>query len=150
MNTAATTAATPGATKATPNPTCFTHPVDYSGAGSPKPDAGGQELPRVLLLCLRGIAAFCWAASRRTLERILVAYFQSAVNPTFRSLIANLTAIARGGGATRTCASAAEEIPALNDKEGAVTYRAGSACVNSKKVSWTYMRGGFLRLSIAP
>ncbi|KAF8498500.1 hypothetical protein F5888DRAFT_1633775 [Russula emetica] len=154
MNTAATTTATPGATKAIPNPTYHTdaHPIDLSGAGFSK----GQESSRVLLLCLHGIAAFCWAASRRTLERILLAYLQSAVNLTLRSLIANLTAIVRGGGSgsssssVPTCVSATEveeEARALNDKEGAVTYQAGGACVNSKKVSWTYMRGVSLALS---
>jgi hypothetical protein len=148
MNTAATTTANPGVTKATPNPTCYTHthPIDFSGAGAPK----GQESSHVLLLCLRGIVAFFWAASRRTLERMFFAYLESTVNPTLRSLIANLTNSARGGGGVPTCASAAvaaaEEARALNDKEGAVTYQAGAACVNSKKVSWTYMRGAFSRL----
>lgn len=144
MNTAATTSATPGATKATPNPTCYTqpHPIDRSGAGTPK----GQDSSHVLLLCLRGIIAFFWAASRRTLERILLAYLQSAVSPTVRALIANLTATVRGGDVS-TCASAAEEAGALNDKQGVVTYQAGSACANPKKVSWTYMRGVSLALS---
>jgi hypothetical protein len=147
MNTAAATitTATPGATKATPNPA-------YSGAGSPK----GQESSRVLLLCLRGIAAFCWAASRRTLERMLLAYLQSTVNATLlRSLIANLTAIVRGGGGVPTCTSKAEELEArraLDDKEGAgaVTGGGESACVNSKKVSWTYMRGAALSCLYPP
>jgi len=151
MNTASTTIATPGATKATPNPTYYTHlhPIERSGTGSPK----GQESLRVLLLCLRGIVAFFWAASRRTLERMFLAYLQSTVNPTLRFLFANLTTTARGGGGgvVPTCASAtegaaADEARALNDKEGAVTYQAGGACVNSKKVSWTYMRGAFSRL----
>jgi hypothetical protein len=153
MNTAAAaiTTATPGATKVIPNPIYYTrpHPVDYSGAGSPK----GQESSRALLFCLRGIVAFFWAASRRTLERMLLAYLQStlAVNPTLRSLIANFTATVttRGGDGVPTCASAVEaavEARALDGKEGAVTYQAGGACVNSKKVSWTYMRGAFLRL----
>jgi hypothetical protein len=151
MNTAATTTATPGAIKATLNPTCYTraHSVDLSGAGTGTPK--GQESSHVLLLCLRGIAAFCWAVSRRTLERILLAYLQSAVNPTLRSLIANLIAIARGGGGVPTSASAAEgaaeEARALNDKEVSVIYQAGGACVNSKKVSWNYMRGPFPCLS---
>ena len=149
MNTAAATitTATPGATKGTPNPT-------YSGAGSPK----GQESSRVLLLCLRGIAAFCWAASRRVLERMLLAYLQSTVNPTLlRSLVANLTALVRGAGVVPTCASEVEELEAraLDDKEGAgagaVTGGGESACVNSKKVSWNYMRGAaFPCLSIVP
>ena len=151
MNTAAITTATPGATKATPSPTYYTHPhpIDYSGASSPK----GQESSHVLLLCLRGIVAFFWAASRRTLERMFLAYLQSTVNPTLRSLIAHLTAAAHGaggGGGVPTCASAAAEETAtearvLNDKEGAVTYQAGGACMNSKKVSWTYMRGASSR-----
>jgi len=145
MNTAATTTATPGATKAVPNPTCcaHAHAIDYSGAGSPK----GQDSSRVLLLCLRGIAAFCWAASRRTLERILLAYLQSTVNPALRSLITNFTATVRsgGGGGVPTCAFVAEAAveEARNEPEGAVTYQAGGACMNSKKVSWTYMRGAF-------
>jgi hypothetical protein len=136
MNTVATATVTQGATKAVPNPT-------YSGAGSAK----GQESSRVLLICLRAIAAFCWAASRRTLERMLLAYLQSTVNPTLRSLIAKVTAIARGGGDVPTFATAAEdsEAPDLNDKggAGAVTNQASGASVNSKKVSWTYMRGAF-------
>jgi hypothetical protein len=149
MYTTAIATATPGATKATPNPTYYTHthPIERSGASSPK--GHGQESSHVLLLCLRGIVAFFWAASRRTLERMFLAYLQSTINPTLRFLIANLTAITRrgsGGGGVRTCASAAAEAQALNDKEGAVTYQAGGACVNSKKVSWTYMRGGFSRL----
>ena len=141
MNTAATTTATPGPTKAAPNPAC-------SGAGSPK----GQESSRILLLCLRAIAAFFWAASRRTLERMVLAYFHSTVDPTLRSLIANLTAIARGGrGGVPTCTlkveeEAAEETRGLNDKRaGAVK---DGACVNSKKVSWTYMRGPFFAFDL--
>ena len=137
MNTAATTTATPGVTKSGPDP------IDCSGAGSPK----GQESSHVLLLCLRGIAAFCWASLRRTLERMFLAYLQSTVNPTFLSLIANLTATARGGSGVPTCASAGEESRALNDNEGVATYQAGGACLNSKKVSWTYMRGAFSRLN---
>jgi hypothetical protein len=149
MYTTAIATATPGATKATPNPTYYTHthPIERGGASSPK--GHGQESSHVLLLCLRGIVAFFWAASRRTLERMFLAYLQSTINPTLRFLIANLTAITRrggGGGGVRTCASAVEEAQALNDKEGAVTYQAGGACVNSKKVSWTYMRGAFSRL----
>lgn len=143
MNTAATTTATPEATNTTPNSTCYTHPVDYSGASS----TNDQESSRFLLLCLRGIAAFCLAASRRTIERIVLAYLQSTVNPTLCSLIAYLTATARGGRGVSTSASASaeavEEAQTLNDNESAVAYRAGGARVNSKKVSWNYMRGTF-------
>jgi hypothetical protein len=153
MNTAAATAATPGAIKATPNPTCYTraHPIDLSGAGTL--NFKDQEPSHVLLLYyLRGIAAFCWAASRRTLERMLLTYLLSAVNPTLRSLIANLTAIARGGGGgvptSASAEEAAEEAQALNDKEVSVICQAGGACVNSKKVSWNYMRGAFSRAFI--
>jgi hypothetical protein len=141
MNTAAT-ATTPGATKATSNPTY------YGEAGSPK--GQGQESSRILFLCLRGIVAFLWAASLRTLEKMLFAYLQSTVNPTLRSLIAILTATARGGGGvvptSASAAEAEEKSRALRDKEGAVTYQASGACVNSKKGSWTYMRGAFSRL----
>ena len=142
MNTAATATTTLGATKATSNPT-------YHGeAGSPK--GQDQESSRILLLCLRGIVAFLLGASRRTLERILLAYLHSTVNPPLRSLIAILTATVRGaGGDVPTGASPAEaekEGRALSDKEGAVTYQAGGARMNSKKVSWTYMRGAFSRL----
>jgi hypothetical protein len=83
---------------------------------------------------------------------MLLAYLQSTINPTLRSLIANFTATvtARGSDGVPTCASAAEEAAeearALNDKEGVVAYQASGACVNSKKVSWTYMRGAFSRL----
>jgi hypothetical protein len=86
---------------------------------------------------------------------MLLAFLQSTVDPTLRSLIANLTAIARGGDSVPTCASAAkaaeEEARVFNDNEGAgagaVTYQASGACVNSKKVPWTYMRGAFSHLS---
>lgn len=150
MNTAATTTATPGAIKATLNPTYYTraHSINLSGAGTGTPK--GQESSHVLLLCLRGIAAFSWAASRRTLERMLLAYLQSAVNPTLRSLIASLTAIARGGGVPTGASAtevAAEEARDLNDKEVSVIYQAGDACVNTKKVPWNYMRGTFSCLS---
>ena len=141
MNTAATTA-TPESTNTTLNSTCYTHPVDYSGAGSPS----NQESSHFLLLCLQGIAAFCLAASRRTIERIVLAYLQSTVNPTLCSLVAYLTATARGGRDVSTgafaSAEAAEEAQTLNDNESAV-YQSGGARVNSKKVSWTYMRGAF-------
>ena len=143
MNTAATAAtATLGTTKATSNP------AYYGGAGSAK--GQGQESSRVLFLCLRGVVAFLLAASRRTLERILLAYLQSTVNPALRYLSAVLTATLRGGGrgfaTSASVAEAEEESRALNDKEGAVTYQPGGACVNSKKVSWTYMRGAFSHL----
>lgn len=147
MNTTATTTATPGAIRATPNPISYTqpHPIDdTSGAGSPKsPDSS-----RVLLFCLRGIVVFFWAVSRRTVERMLLSYLQSTASTTLRTLITNLTAFARGdgSGSVQRRAPAGEEARALNDREGAVTYQAGSACVNSKKVSWTYMRGAFSRL----
>jgi hypothetical protein len=66
-----------------------------SGAGST------EEESRVLLLCLRGIAAFCLAASRRSLGRVLLVYFQSAANPTWHSvLIASLTGASGPRGVT--------------------------------------------------
>lgn len=150
-NTAATTSTPCATTKATPNPTS-----GYSGAGSPK----GQDSvsSRILLLCLRGIAAFFWAVSRRILERMLLAYIQSTVNPTLlRSLITNLIAIVRGASGVRlpTCATSkaeAEELEARqdfdDDKEGGVdaVTESGGACVNLKKVSWTYMRGAVFYL----
>jgi hypothetical protein len=148
-NTAATTSTPCATTKATPNPTS-----GYSGAGSPK----GQDSvsSRILLLCLRGIAAFFWAVSRRILERMLLAYLQSTVNPTLlRSLIANLIAIARGASGVRlsTCAASKAEAEKLearqdfdDDKEGGVDAVTGGACVNLKKVSWTYMRGAVFYL----
>lgn len=122
MNTATTTTATPGAIKATLNPTCYAraHSIDLSEAGTGTPK--GQESLHVLLLCLRGITTFCWAASRRILERMLLAYLQSAVNPILRSLIANLTAITCSGGSVPTGASAAEEAWALNGKEASVIW----------------------------
>ena len=52
---------------------------------------------------------------------MLLAYLQSAVNPILRSLIANLTAIACGGGVPMG-ASAAEEAWALNGKEALVIW----------------------------
>ena len=121
MNTAATTTATPGAIKATLNPTCYAraHSIDLSEAGTGT--LKGQESSHVLLLCLHGITTFCWAASRRILERMLLAYLQSAVNPILRSLIADLTAIARGGGVP-TGTSAAKEARALNGKEASVIW----------------------------
>jgi hypothetical protein len=141
MNTTAAAATTTtGATKTTPIPACSYYiptptptPIEYSaGAGSAK------EESRLLLICLRGIAAFCWAASRRTLERMLLAYLQSAVNPTWHSLIASLTAAASPRGVT-----SADEAQALRDKEGAVVARhaAGGACASPKRVFWSYLRG---------
>jgi len=140
MNTAVTTTATPGSTNATPIPTCYTYPVDRrSGAGSEK---GGESL-RVLLLCLHGIAAFCWAASRRALERTLLAYLQSTVNPAWRSFIASLTGATASQGVS-TCPTPTHEAQALHDDTGdTVTHQAGGACANSKTVSWTYMRGAW-------
>ena len=89
---------------------------------------------------------------------MLLAYLQSTVNPTLlRSLITNLIAIVRGASGVRlpTCATSkaeAEELEARqdfdDDKEGGVdaVTESGSACVNLKKVSWTYMRGAVFYL----
>lgn len=143
MNTIASTT-TPGATKVTPCGYYYTAaPAPPIECHSGTPGGGGlgagsaaakEEGSRVLLLlCLRGIATFCWAASRRTLERMLLAYLQSAVNPTWHSLIASITAGPRG-------APSPED---LRDKEGGVVARqaAGGACASPKKVFWSYLRG---------
>ena len=126
-------------TKVTPIPTCYTQappPIECSsssGAGSAK------ETRRILLLCLRGIAAFCWAASRRTLERMLLAYLQSVVdNSSWRSIFANLTG-PRGVPAPTCADAAADKERALRDKEGGGAE--GGACANQKKVFWSYLRG---------
>jgi hypothetical protein len=146
MNTATTTI-TPGATKTTPNPACYTHAVDYSETGSAK----GQEPFRVLHFCLRGIVAFCWAALRRTLERMLFNYLRSTTHLAWCSLIASITAAgSRGGDPTGVSEAAPADGPlALYDKEGAVAHQAGGPCSNSKKVSWSYLRGVYTRLFVA-
>ena len=148
MNTAAAAATiTPGATKTTPNPACYTHPVGYSGAGSAK----GQEPSHVLHFCLRGIAAFCWAALRRTLERMLFDYLRLTANLAWCSLIASLTAAgSRGGEPTSVSEAAAAAGPlVLCDKEGAIAHQADGPCSNSKKMSWSYLRGVYTRLFVA-
>jgi len=83
---------------------------------------------------------------------MLLTYLQSTINPTLRSFIANLTTTVRGGDSVPTCAYAVEDARAFSDNEGggAVTYQAAGACVNSKKVPWTYMRGAFSHLSVVP
>ena len=95
MYPTATATTSAGATKeADPVPTCYIAPATEreSGAGSANANAKGSRA--VLLFCLRGIAAFCWAASRRTLERMLLAYIQSSVDPAMlRSLLAGLIAV---------------------------------------------------------
>jgi hypothetical protein len=139
MTATTTTAGLTTTTKVTPIPTCYTPatpPIECSigGVGSAKE----HESRRVLLLCLRGIAAFCWAASRRTLERMILAYLQSAVanvNPTWPSLFASLTA-PRG---VPTCDD--NEAKVLRNKEGGT---GGAACANQKKVFWSYLRGAFI------
>jgi len=138
MNTASPTPTTPCATKATPIPACYyypppTPPIECSsGAGSA--NSKGSESRVFLLLCLRGIAAFCWAASRRTLERMLLAYLQSAVNPTWHSLIAGLTAAA-AAPARASSAPDDAQVQVLGDKEG------GGVVASPKKVFWSYLRG---------
>src|ERR1700730_17568304 len=60
-------------------------PSDTQGGTSA---SNGDGEPRILLICLRGIAAFIWAASRSALQRMLIAYLQSTVSPTWHSFVA--------------------------------------------------------------
>ena len=146
-NTAVTT--TPvRTTQATPTPTTCgsSYPPGATGANCSsraQDDATGES--RVLLLCLRSIAAFVWAASRSTLQRMLLAYLQSAlISPAWRSLLAavprRLLVVSRGG------------VLALQDEDdGGVALRARDAVTvahratspNGKKVSWSYLRGTY-------
>jgi hypothetical protein len=130
-------------------PTCYiSSPTGCdSGAGSASATWKEWRTSTILLFCLRGIAAFCWAASRRTLERMLLAYLQSSVDPTIlRSLIAGLiTAGPRGASAPVPTG----EAWTVRGKEGgavAVAHRAvgagaGGGCATPRKVSWSYLRG---------
>ena len=132
-------------TKATPIPTCYTQtpsPPHIECSSSSSGAGSAKESRRILLLCLRGIAAFCWAASRRTLERMLLAYLQSVIdNSSWRSLFTGLTGSGSRGVPTLACADAlaADEARAFRDKEGGGA--GGGACVNQKKVFWSYLRG---------
>ena len=139
-NTAAA-ATTARATQATPTPTtCGSYPPGAAGANcsSSKAQDGATSSatgePRVfLLLCLRGIAAFVWAASRSTLQRMLLAYLQSVlVSPTWRPLLAavprRLLVVSRG--------------VALRARD-TVTVAHRAANPNGKKVSWSYLRGTY-------
>ena len=143
MYPTATATTSAGATKeADPVPTCYIAPATErdSGAGSANANAKGSRA--VLLFCLRGIAAFCWAASRRTLERMLLAYIQSSVDPTMlRSLLTGLIAVGSQGAPALAPADKARD---FRGKEGgAVARYTGGACATPKKVSWNYLRGAY-------
>ena len=149
--TATSTGPTTGTTKtASPVPTCYiSSPTGCdSGAGSASATWKEWRTSTILLFCLRGIAAFCWAASRRTLERMLLAYLQSSVDPTIlRSLIAGLITAGPRGASAPAPAGDGDGGRAVrgNLKEGgAVAHRAaGGACASPKKVSWSYLRGAY-------
>ena len=143
MYATATPTSSAGATKAaTPVPTCYIAPPIEPDSGAGSANAKGRT---VILFCLRGIAAFCWAASRRTLERMLFAYIQSSIDPTIlRSLIAGLVAVGSQGA---PALAPADDVRVLRGKEGgAVAHRAGAgagACESPKKMSWSYLRGAY-------
>ena len=141
-NTAAA-ATTARATQATPTPaTCGSYPpgVTAANCNSRAQDGATSSAtgePRVLLLlCLRSIAAFVWAASRSTLQRMLLAYLQSVLDsPTWRSLLAavprRLLVVSRGA--------------ALRARD-TVTVAHRAANPNGRKVSWSYLRGTYARI----
>jgi hypothetical protein len=82
-NMAATTT-TARTTQATPAPTtCGCYPgatgANFSSRAQDGTTSTATGESRELLLCLRSIAAFVWAASRSTLQRMLLAYLQSVL-----------------------------------------------------------------------
>jgi hypothetical protein len=147
MYPTATPTSSAGATKgATPIPTCYIAPPIERDSGAGSANAKGSRA--VLLFCLRGIAAFCWAASRRTLEKMLFAYIQSSVDPTvLRSLIAGLVAVGAQGASALAPADDARVLRGKEGGAGVVAHRAGAgaagACESPKKVSWSYLRGAY-------
>ena len=156
-NTAVTT--TPArTTQANPIPTtCGSYPHGANCSSRAQDDAtststGTTGESRVLLLiCLRSIAAFVWAASRNTLQRMLLAYLQSAlISPTWRSILAaiprRLLIVSRGGVQVQALAVQDEDEDgdgvALRARD-AVTVAHRATSPNGKKVSWSYLRGTY-------
>jgi hypothetical protein len=111
-----------------------------TAASSSSGDDDGAQ--RMLLICLRGIVAFVWAASRSALQRMLIAYIQStvSVSPTWHSFVATATTTA----ATAVRAGVpwlyvVETQPQGTGGTAVVAHRAVSSHV--KKASWSYLRG---------
>ena len=153
--TATSTGPTTGATKAaSPVTTCYIpSPTGCdSGAGSASATWKEWRTSTILLFCLRGIAAFCWAASRRTLERMLLAYLQSSVDPTvLRSLIAGLITVGPRGAPAPVPTGEARTVRGKEGGAVAVAHRAvgagaGGGCATPRKVSWSYLRGAYTSL----
>ncbi|KAI0247900.1 hypothetical protein BJV78DRAFT_1241601 [Lactifluus subvellereus] len=124
---------TTDATYAHRAPACRPHngtaPVDCGGSAA---NASESRLS----LCLHGIVAFCWAASRGALQRMLFTYLQSTVVRIWRSVV-----IPRGG---QGCAE-----PAMKEgaAEGPAAWGLSAPTTSAKKVSWSYLRGVSLALS---
>ncbi|KAI9511410.1 hypothetical protein F5148DRAFT_345274 [Russula earlei] len=112
-----TAAATPVQTYRPPPPS-----ATFRGAGS----ANGS---RVLLLhlCLRGITA----ASRRVLEKLALAYFQSSVLPVLHAVVAGLRIRSRPGAREADDPRTGDATPASPPRQAA----------SPKKASWSYLRG---------
>jgi hypothetical protein len=162
MDTTATAAprATVTLAQATPMPTatcgpcpCPCPPTAIDGTDTDTDTSTRGSSRVVLLLCLRALAAFVWAASRSTLQRMLLAYLQSAVvAPTWRSFLAS------AAPRFRVAAAALRAVPAVpvhDDGDGgplhahrvrgtgtgAVAHRVANS--NAKRVSWSYLRGAY-------
>ena len=146
-NTAASTT-TARTTQAAPAPTtCGYYPPGTTGANCSSRAQDGTtstatgESRELLLLCLRGIAAFVWAASRSALQRMLLAYLQSVlVSPTWRSLLA---AVPRG---VLPAVSRGVALRTWDTNTDTVAHRAPvNSNSNGKRASWSYLRGTYDR-----
>jgi len=134
-------------TEATPIPAFYTSSPPATGSSAASSVEGTES--RVFFLCLRAVVAFCWAASRRTLEKMLFAYLQSTVNPILRSLLAGFrrgaAATSHGAAPARASAQAAAAVVTEDSEtQGTPLQQAAS----SKKVSWSYMRGAYYLLCL--
>jgi len=109
-----------------------------------------DDEPRILLICLRGIVAFVWAASRSALQKMLIAYLQSTVSPTWHSFIATATTTTatavRAGAPWLHVVDTQPPLQAHHASQGTL---AGTAVVahravslsRARKASWSYLRG---------
>lgn len=146
MDITITTTTTAGETGPSAIPACcYPPPAACTGSGA----SSTNNQSRVLAF-LRALAAFCWAASRGALGKMFLAYLQSTVNPTWRSLVASLGV---GVGSTAPGGGIPVVVDVDDDDDDAQGRRpladahhtdaGASAAANSKKVSWSYLRGAY-------
>jgi hypothetical protein len=122
---------TTNTTYAHPAPACLPHETGPVNGGAGDTNANESRFSHYL----RIVVAFCWVASRGTLQKILFTYFQSTIVRIWYSV----AVLRRRQGSVE---------PAMNNgPQGAAASTLPAPTTPPKKLSWSYLRGAHTRSS---